>query len=164
MARLRYDDAMLRRLLRLSAGALAALAAACVALHVWGVGVHLELIRWDEPTTKVVAVHDGKLGIAWIPRVPHRPRWAGQVNRYGFRYNVYSDGSWYAWAPLWAPGAVFAVAALLTGFAARSRRRIPPGHCPHCGYDLRASPQRCPECGAAAHANSRADPSAAERS
>ena len=30
----------------------------------------------------------------------------------------------------------------------RLRRRHPtPGHCPECGYDLRATPERCPECG-----------------
>ena len=28
-------------------------------------------------------------------------------------------------------------------------RRIPPGHCPHCGYDLTGNVSgKCPECGA----------------
>jgi len=31
----------------------------------------------------------------------------------------------------------------------RGRRRVAKGHCPACGYDLRATPGRCPECGTA---------------
>jgi hypothetical protein len=35
------------------------------------------------------------------------------------------------------------------------RRRPRPGHCPACGYDLRASPDRCPECGREVDASER---------
>jgi hypothetical protein len=47
--------------------------------------------------------------------------------------------------PLWF---ICLITAPLPAFRlARLRRRYPPGHCPRCRYDLRATPHQCPECG-----------------
>jgi hypothetical protein len=58
-----------------------------------------------------------------------------------------------SWLPHGQAVPAWAVAGLLAIVPAvwvdvRRRRPRPPGFCPACGYDLRATPERCPECGA----------------
>jgi hypothetical protein len=55
--------------------------------------------------------------------------------------------------PHWFLALLFAILpAVHLRAAIRSRRRHRAGHCPTCGYDLRATPERCPECGTEASA------------
>jgi hypothetical protein len=49
--------------------------------------------------------------------------------------------------PHWFLALLFTILpAIRLRIAVRSRQST--GHCPQCGYDLRATPERCPECGA----------------
>jgi hypothetical protein len=54
-----------------------------------------------------------------------------------------------AFTPSWSVAVVTAVLPVVRVICRWDRKRRPkPGHCPACGYDLRATPERCPECGA----------------
>jgi hypothetical protein len=50
--------------------------------------------------------------------------------------------------PFWFPSILFVILPLLQlRRVVNNIRRRKRGHCPNCGYDLRASPTTCPECG-----------------
>ena len=61
-----------------------------------------------------------------------------------FFHFVHNATGWAASSPMWMLLSV--PLALLIGHLYVSRR-MPPGVCAKCGYDLRATPNRCPECG-----------------
>jgi hypothetical protein len=93
---------------------------------------------------------DGRALVSWKLAVERRPAWAGQINRLGFRYTRWSNGSGEFGLPLWVPASLLVVISFIAGAVAEAqRRRSGRGRCAKCGYDLRASPRRCPECGTA---------------
>jgi hypothetical protein len=85
----------------------------------------------------------------WSISEPGEPR-AGSVLGwfYAGRHDSPVSVSKWVTMPTWFVAGLFAVlpALWVRGRLVRrqNRRR---GHCPACGYDLRATPSRCPECG-----------------
>ena len=92
--------------------------------------------------------------------------WKGEIatarlfgGRWGIAYSVgrtgpgpfrYGNRPWrQLYLPHWLMTLVTAIPVALTlALIIRREYRRHPGHCPTCGYDLRATPDRCPECGA----------------
>ena len=90
-----------------------------------------------DPGWKVGRV--GDLLIRWWPMI-HTIRWWPTIDTSPpAKFSVVT-------IPLWIP---LVVVAIPTGFLwRRERRRTPPGHCPHCRYNLTGNVSGvCPECG-----------------
>src|SRR5439155_1517928 len=75
--------------------------------------------------------------------------------RGGPAYSTFEESRHFLRIPYWFLMTVAGSIPLLHGIASltrhwnRRRERF-AGHCPTCGYDLRATSERCPECGTAA--------------
>jgi predicted Zn-ribbon and HTH transcriptional regulator len=93
--------------------------------------------------------HQNKRIMGWrVNRGSKAPKWDWRFRRSGTK----GSGQGYYWGiavPLWAPFLIFAVPTGILWW--RDRRRIPPGHCQSCGYNLTGNVSGvCPECGAEA--------------
>jgi len=139
----------------------------------WGYGIHvvegdLALSWWHKDRPR----GPGRPVLSWGARFRYRPwcigwGWVFQWPRYsapkhevapgirvGAHYLDYRD--YYHDGMVGVPMlAVFALIAVPTAWLWwRDRRRIPPGHCQKCGYNLTGNVSgRCPECGTAIEAH-----------
>ena len=108
-------------------------------------------MAWALPPGRDVAYQigfgDGRIWWGWNATNAPTGGWAGQTNRFGLRYNRYSDGSGNLSVPTWYLAPPLLLAALVCMRAAGRRADRLAGICLTCGYDLRATPDRCPECG-----------------
>lgn len=120
--------------------------------------VWIASVRWfallplgDSPSKLYVGFGNGQIGVSWSEYMDDYLVGSRPVQFYRFR------GVWLPRAGDWGEDTIafpawWAVALSLVAtvglFFIDRRRRIPPGHCRKCGYDLRgAVSDRCSECG-----------------
>ena len=86
-------------------------------------------------------------------RGPYGWSFRPMTTRLGFRllwpaWETWPDGRTILYLGIWIPVAPLVAATGLLWWL--DRRKIPPGHCRRCGYDLTGNTSgRCPECGTA---------------
>jgi len=128
----------------------------CVAtLSAYGVGPFFAV---DESHLWWIDLHDGNVDVGfnrarmwghyyWFPLGKGYFQVGGkQISLPNLEYG--SLVSWNAYLPLWLLLLVAAVATFILFWL--DRRRIPPGHCQTCAYNLTGNVSgRCPECGTA---------------
>jgi hypothetical protein len=128
------------------------------------------VIRTNYASNVIVRIYDGRLSVlhqagsgmpAFIRSTSSQPdSWEGGIeplvrSRMEWGRALWPDiyhspipgidrRGWFV--PTWLVAALFALPVAVR--IVRRWRSIPPGNCPRCGYDLRATPDRCPECGA----------------
>ncbi len=122
----------------------------------WSVGtsssfghVRFDFATWDNGRGNEPGIHfdSGRHNDDFLPISPNHPAvvWhAGSSLIYDHAANRLGGHWWGLTVPVWPIVILTAVAPTVW---LRRRRRHPAGHCPTCGYDLRATPDRCPECG-----------------